>query len=148
MRSPKQHRIGILGISPQASAFALVTLLFVVSVAGAPASQAQTFTVIHTFTGQGEDGANPYAGLVMDGAGNLYGTTEYGGNGPCRTQYTQGCGTVFKMAPHGSGWYYLPLYNFQGWASGDGAYPYFGGLTIGPDGSFYGTTLQGGVAGG
>lgn len=124
----------------------IVALATIVLVLGA--AEAQTFSVIHNFTGLGEDGANPYAGLAMDRAGNLYGTTEYGGNGPCRTQYTQGCGTVFKMAHHGSGWYYQPLYNFQGWLSGDGAYPSFGGLTIGPDGSFYGTTLQGGVAAG
>lgn len=47
-------------------------------------------TVLHSFTNV-PDGANPYAGLVMDKAGNLYGTTEYGGS--------YGYGTVFKLAP-------------------------------------------------
>jgi hypothetical protein len=42
------------------------------------AAQAQTFQVIHTFTG-GSDGATPFAGLVFDGAGNFYGTTGWGG---------------------------------------------------------------------
>jgi len=47
------------------------------------------FTVLHTFTGT--DGAYPYAGLVADTAGNLYGTTSAGG--------TLGYGVVFKLAP-------------------------------------------------
>ena len=109
-------------------------------------AQAQTFQVIHTFTGQGQDGANPYAGLVIDHEGNLYGVTEYGGTGSCSSQYTHGCGTVFKMTRSSGGWYYKPLYNFAGWSNNDGAYPYFGGLTVGPDGAFYGTTTVGGEA--
>ena len=47
-------------------------------------------TVLHSFEG-GTDGANPYAGLILDKAGNLYGTTEYGG--------ASGQGTVFKIGP-------------------------------------------------
>ncbi len=124
---------------------ALWTLVILAAVGMAALfANAQTFQVIHTFTGQGQDGANPYAGLVMDREGNLYGVTEYGGNGPCSSQYTRGCGTVFKMTHSGGGWYYKPLYNFAGWSNNDGAYPYFGGLTLGPDGAFYGTTTVGG----
>jgi uncharacterized repeat protein (TIGR03803 family) len=48
-------------------------------------------TVLHSFTGQNGDGAVPYAGLVMDGQGNLYGTTSRGG--------ADGFGTVFKLTP-------------------------------------------------
>jgi hypothetical protein len=57
--------------------------------------QAQTFTVIHNFTG-GQDGGDPLAGLTMDKGGNLYGTTTSGGNkgGNC---FSFGCGTVFKL---------------------------------------------------
>jgi uncharacterized repeat protein (TIGR03803 family) len=51
-------------------------------------------TVLHSFTG-GADGAWPYAGLVRDKAGNLYGTTAGGGTGSCDA----GCGTVFKLTP-------------------------------------------------
>jgi len=56
-----------------------------------------TETVLHTFSG-GADGAQPFAGLFRDSAGNLYGTTAIGGvavNGTCPA----GCGTVFKIAP-------------------------------------------------
>ena len=57
------------------------------TVAAAPAIQAQTFTLLHTFSGP--DGASPSAGLSMDRAGNFYGTTLTGGEGQV--------GTVFKM---------------------------------------------------
>jgi uncharacterized repeat protein (TIGR03803 family) len=53
-------------------------------------------TVIYRFAG-GSDGANPWSGLVMDSAGNLFGTTAHGGNGT-----GEGQGTVFKIAPDGS----------------------------------------------
>jgi uncharacterized repeat protein (TIGR03803 family) len=53
-------------------------------------------TVLHSFTGK-TDGAHPYAGLVMDAAGNLYGTAETGGDASCIIN--GGCGTVFKITP-------------------------------------------------
>lgn len=97
---------------------------------------AQTFTVLHSFTG-GSDGANPYAGLTLDVAGNLYGTTYYGGDG----NGTAGSGAVFKLAYRNSGWILTPLYSFAG--GSDGANPY-GGVIFGPDGSLYGTTYADG----
>src|ERR1700685_4641816 len=47
-------------------------------------------TVLHTFFG-GSDGTNPYGGFAMASAGNLYGTTPYGG--------TNNCGVVYKLTP-------------------------------------------------
>ena len=99
-----------------------------------PAATAQTFTVLHTFSGP--DGANPGAGLTLDRAGNLYGTTKYGGNtgGSCPPL---GCGSVFKLAHAGSGWVLSPLYKFDAGA-GDGTEPQARAV-FGPDGTLYGT---------
>jgi len=119
------------------AALALV-VMFAATVIAAPAAQAQTYTVLHNFTGNG-DGSEPYAGLSMDRAGNLYGTTVNGGN---LTNCEGGCGVVFKLARQGLGWILSTIYTFQGGT--DGAYPY-SGITIGPDGSLYGTTYQGGM---
>jgi uncharacterized repeat protein (TIGR03803 family) len=91
-----------------------------------------TETVLHSFSGN-PDGANPYAGLVMDGSGNLYGTTEYGGSGS---------GTVFKIDPAGNE---SVLYSFGG-SPNDGAGP-MAALTLDPSGNLYGTTFTGGTAG-
>ncbi len=103
------------------------------------AAQAQTFTVLHTFTGSPNDGAKPFDGVVVDRAGNLYGVA-YGGGILANGCYG-GCGTVFKMSRHGSSWLYSTLYKFQG--PPDGNYP--AGVVIGPDGSLYGATYGGGI---
>ena len=59
-------------------------------------ARCQTETVLYSFSGQSGDGANPYAGLTMDKAGNLYGTTVSGGDLSCPNA-GHGCGTVFKL---------------------------------------------------
>ena len=109
------------------------------AVALTQSAQAQSYSVIHNFT-SALDGAHPQAGLTMDQAGNLYGTANGGGitGGTCGNY---GCGTVFEMAKKGSSWTVIPLYSFAG--GNDGARPFMG-VTIGPDGSLYGTTYQGG----
>jgi len=105
------------------------------------AAQAQTFTVLHNFT-NGPDGGEPAAGLTMDRAGNFYGTASTGGNsaGLCSYQNPHGCGTVFKLSRKGSGWVFTPIYTFSGL---DGAKPQ-ARVIIGPDGTLYGTTYEGG----
>ncbi len=101
--------------------------------------QAQTFTVLHQFSGP--DGAAPVAGLTMDRAGNLYGTALIGGQG---FQYCNlGCGTVFKLTHNSSGWVFTPIYIFTG---PDGANPQ-ARVVFGPDGALYGTATQGGANG-
>ena len=109
-------------------AFVLITVL-------TPSSLAQTLQVIYNFTGA-QDGRYPVAGLSMDQAGNLYGTTVDGG--------AYGLGTVFKLSDRGSGWTLDPLYSFAG--GKDGAHPY-AKVVLGPGGSLYGTTNEQGNPG-
>ncbi len=93
-------------------------------------------TILHSFA-RGTDGANPNAGLVRDAAGNLYGTTQYGGFG-CNGQ---GCGTVFEINSAGKE---TVLYRFT---SGlDGASP-LAGVVLDSSGNIYGTTWLGGIYG-
>jgi uncharacterized repeat protein (TIGR03803 family) len=93
-------------------------------------------TVLHSFTGT-PDGEYPYAGLVRDSSGNLYGTTESGGVGSC-TGFGAGCGTAFKLDTSGNE---TVLHSFTG--TPDGEYP-AAGLVRDSSGNLYGTTIQGG----
>jgi uncharacterized repeat protein (TIGR03803 family) len=95
-----------------------------------------TQIVLYRFSGN--DGANPYSGVIFDNAGNLYGTTLYGGTGSC------GCGVVYKLTPSGGGWTQTVIHNFAG--GSDGKYP-FGGLILDRAGNLYGTAIDGGSAG-
>jgi len=110
-----------------AAGFLLATLC-------ALSAQAQSFTILHNFTG-GADGTDPYAGLTIDSSGRLYGTTV--GTDECYA----GCGTVYTVSRRGSGWIFTSLYAFQG--GDDGSAP-VSTVTIAADGSLYGTTLRGG----
>ena len=112
---------------------ALVSLL-VLTLVTTRAAQAQTYNVLHSFSGGG-DGGTPSAGLMMDRTGNLYGTAQYGGAGN---------GTVFKLSHPGSGWILSTLYAFQG--GNDGLGPE-ARVLFGPDGGLYGTTTSGGFQG-
>jgi|SRR5579863_5272291 len=98
--------------------------------------------VLYSFGGSQNDGTGPTAGLVLDSAGNLYGTTGGGGYN-C---YGGGCGTVFKLGrnPHG-GWTESILYSFTG-SNGDGANPNTD-LVFDSRGNLYGTTSFGGGSG-
>ena len=93
-----------------------------------------TFTDLHSFGG-GAEGGSPAAGLIRDGAGNLYGTTFVGGTlSACGGL---GCGTVFRLSPSGTE---TVLHNFTG---ADGAGP-SAELLRDSVGNLYGTTAQGG----
>ena len=109
-----------------------LAIMFLATVITTQLAQAQTFTILYSFT-NGADGGQPYSSLVRDSAGNLYGTTAVGG--------AAGFGTVFKMGKTGKE---TVLYSFSGGA--DGANPW-AGLTWGPKGHLYGTTEGGGTAG-
>jgi uncharacterized repeat protein (TIGR03803 family) len=98
-------------------------------------TQSGAETVLHSFGGKPGDGSSPDAGLVRDGHGNLYGSTNYGGSDRC----LHGCGTVFRLDKTGKE---TVLYGFG--AAGDGSYP-TAGLLRDEKGDLYGTTSVGGT---
>ena len=94
-------------------------------------------TILYSFAG-GAKGVEPTAGVVMDKAGILYGTTNAGGTTSC------GCGVVYKLAPSAGGkWTYTVLHRFTGF---DGAGPN-ANLVLDSNGNLYGTTTSGGAGG-
>ena len=101
----------------------------------APGAHGWDETVLHSFCAQPGDGCDPTAGLVIDRAGNLYGTTPVGGS-------YMGHGTVFELTPGSGGWREKLLHRF-GLRKGDGADPY-AGLILDGSGNLYGTTSYGG----
>ncbi len=98
---------------------------------------ASTESVLYNFGSQSGDGFYPYAGLISDKSGNLYGTTYDGG---ANSSY----GAVFELTPSGGGWTETVLYSFG--AKPDGYYPY-GGLVMDKSGNLYGATYYGGTYG-
>jgi uncharacterized repeat protein (TIGR03803 family) len=118
--------------------WSVTALIFVCSCTVATPTFAQTFSLLYSFTG-GADGASPSEGLVLDSAGNLYGTTQSGGTGNCTQYGWSGCGTVFKVTNQGNE---TVLYSFQG--GSDGEYPW-GGLALGDKNQLFGTTPNGGL---
>ena len=86
--------------------------------------------VIHDFASQ--DGVGNPNGVTIDKAGNLYGTSDHGG---------QGSGMAYSLSPKGNGWVFTPLYSFLG--GSQGATP--GTVIVGPDGGLYGDTWNGGL---
>ncbi len=94
------------------------------------------FTVLYSFTG-GADGGSPVAGVIRDAAGNLFGTTNLGGNLSCNIGYGPGCGTVFEIRAPGTE---TVLHSFT---ITDGAVP-AAGLYRDAQGNLYGTTFLGG----
>ena len=97
------------------------------------AASAQTINVIYSFAGD-EDGEYTDTDLVIDSAGNLYGTSVLGGD--------FGSGTVFQLTPSGNTWIHTVLYSFTGGT--DGGEPYKG-VTLDAQGNIYGTTVTGGT---
>jgi uncharacterized repeat protein (TIGR03803 family) len=103
-----------------------------------------TETILYNFCSQGpqcSDGSIPYAGLIMDKAGNLYGTTSSGGSADF--------GTVYRLSPPSSGngsWTKTVLWSFSR-APDNGFNPEYGKLNMDAAGNLYGTTTKGGATG-
>ena len=103
-----------------------------------PSANGWTHTVLYSFTG-GADGGEPYKGVTLDSAGNLYGTAVTGGTGPCEG----GCGVVYQLTRSSGGWIQKVIHNFTG---ADGSGP---GSPVSFDvhGNLYGMTPTGGTNG-
>jgi uncharacterized repeat protein (TIGR03803 family) len=98
-----------------------------------------TITTLVKFAGK--NGSDPEARLILDAAGNLYGTTSAGGNSACDGS---GCGTAFRLTPSTNGkWKLTTRFEFNGT---DGASPY-AALSFDAAGNLYGTTSGGGKFG-
>ena len=108
-----------------------LVIFAVAAILGNVARAASTEQVIYSFAGDA-DGEYVDSDLVMDSAGNIYGTTVQGGSGS---------GTVFELTPSGGGWTQTVLYSFTGLA--DGGQPYKG-VTLDSAGNLYGATVVGG----
>src|SRR5215813_1188332 len=93
-------------------------------------------TVLYNFTG-GADGGEPYKGVTLDAAGNLYGTAVTGGGGSCEG----GCGTAFKLTKNGSSYDFSVIHTFTGGHDGSGP---GAPLAIDRFGNLYGMTPTGG----
>ena len=96
-----------------------------------------TETILYSFGATG-DGSAPFGRLAFDAAGNLYGTTSYGG--------AYGNGTVFELQK-GAAWKETILHSFVGQSGVDGGVPY-GGLVADTAGNFYGAATEGGASSG
>ncbi len=101
-------------------------------------AQAQTFTTLYTFTGV-PDGSYPTGTLVRDNSGNLYGTTQGGGNSSCFNEFIYGCGTIFRVSSSGKE---TILHTFTNTPDGGGP---VSGMILDSSGNLYGTTNYGGT---
>jgi len=128
----QQQRISKTRLGAASPALTLAVVL-VLSLVATQSAQAQTFTVLYNFTGS-PDGASPTGSLIQDSAGNLYGTTYYGG--------ASNNGTVFKVDTSGTE---TVLYNFCSVSNcADGANP-SGSLIQDSAGNLYGNASGGGA---
>src|SRR4030081_3305950 len=110
----------------------VLTISAAVAISASAAWAAALPQIIYNFAGN-NDGEYTDTDLVIDSAGNLYGTSVQGGD--------FGGGTVFQLAPSGNGWTHTVLYSFTGGA--DGGEPYKG-VTLDSQGNLYGTAVTGG----
>lgn len=118
----------------------IATFLCLAVMAGAT----DKLTILYSFNGK-STGNTPMGGLVADAAGNLYGTTAYGGANISQCLWsTKGCGIVYELSPNSTGgWTEAVIYSFTG--GNDGAIP-MGELILDSKGNLYGTAFRGGAS--
>jgi uncharacterized repeat protein (TIGR03803 family) len=105
------------------------------------AANTSNTTVLYNFTNMNGDGAYPNSALVIDRAGNIFGTTEAGGGSSiCTVENDNGCGTLFRLTPSGGAYQKSTLVRFSG--KQNGGFP--GGVSIGLDRNLYGIAEVGG----
>ena len=125
---------------PPGRGLALAVVL-AVTLGASDVAVGQTFVVLHSFLGQPRDGTAPLGGLLVDSAGNVYGTTLQGGKySGCHDSGGYGCGIVFKLDTHGVE---TVLHSFNG-SDGAGS---SATLIMDANGDLYGTTAVGGGSG-
>jgi uncharacterized repeat protein (TIGR03803 family) len=117
-----------------------LTIALALATTLAQPAQAQTYSVLYTFTG-GTDGGSPYSGVIFDDSGNLYGTTAGAGDVSACGAF-HGCGVVYKLDPAGNE---TVLHTFEG--NLDGRQPQWGNLFRDKAGDLLDTTLYGGMNG-
>ena len=131
-----------LGFAAALAMFAAVPFLV-------PRASAQTEKVLYSFnnTVVGTDGIQPEGGVTFDTAGNIYGTTIYGGAGTCvLDSVTPGCGTVYELVPQTGGtWTETILHSFLQNGK-DGEEPFSNNLVFDGSGNIYGVTGSGGAS--
>ncbi|MGA9017839.1 MAG: choice-of-anchor tandem repeat GloVer-containing protein [Candidatus Cybelea sp.] len=104
-----------------------------------PAKSRFSQKILWNFKGGPSDGSSPGSSLSFDSAGDIYGTTYFGGDTSCADGY--GCGTIFKLTPSSAAYTEKVVWNFG--KGSDGDYP-LSSVLIGPHGKLFGTTQQGG----
>ncbi len=121
---------------------AVRVVLIVVLILASGAGAASKYKTLYKFKG-GTDGVSANPGLAFDQAGNLYGTTAFGGN--INDPSYRGNGIVFKLVPKNGRWLKTELHAFA-WDGKDGIVP-TAGVILDPAGNVYGTTQNGGAYG-
>jgi hypothetical protein len=113
----------------------LCLLTFAITSLFTPAALAQSFQVLYAFTGH-QSSSQPIGGVTLDGRGDIYGTTAWGG------PYAPG--TLFELKRNGSDFVYSDIHNFG--LGSDGNFPW-DAPTFGPNGTLYGSANGGGLLG-